>query len=295
MLTTTLAFSWIEPLLAIARDKKRLETADLPRMNHHTRSKDLMESWLEKRHPKPLWAEVLLEHRITLIIQWSLTLVQAFGNVAPTFVTYKILQLLERRTPGEAVGSEAWIWVLTLTLTTIAASWTEAWLYWISWSAIAIPIRAQLSTLIFQKAMRRKDVKGASSKSAKKSPTEAETPTDTLADAAVTDKPEVVEEDTDPKGKQSTVNLIGVDAKRVSDFCSFNNYFPGCVFKLTVSFTFLISIIGWKSLLAGFAAMSLSLPINIYFSKRYSSATERLMKVRDVKTAVVTEALQGIE
>jgi hypothetical protein len=263
-------------------------------MNHLTRSKDLMNSWAEKQHTKPLWAEVILAHKSTLAIQWALTLVQSFGNVAPTFVTYNILRLLERRTPGEAVGSEAWIWVLTLALTTISASWTEAWLYWISWSGLAIPIRAQLSTLIFQKSMRRKDVKGASSKSVKKTPVEGETPTDTLVDAAVSDKPEIIEEDTDPKGKQSTVNLIGVDAKRVSDFCSFNNYFPGCIFKLTVSFTFLISIIGWKSLLAGFAAMSLSFPINIYFSKRYSAATDRLMKVRDVKTAVVTEALQGI-
>jgi hypothetical protein len=253
-----------------------------------------MNSWAEKQHTKPLWAEVILAHKSTLAIQWALTLVQSFGNVAPTFVTYNILRLLERRTPGEAVGSEAWIWVLTLALTTISASWTEAWLYWISWSGLAIPIRAQLSTLIFQKSMRRKDVKGASSKSVKKTPVEGETPTDTLVDAAVSDKPEIIEEDTDPKGKQSTVNLIGVDAKRVSDFCSFNNYFPGCIFKLTVSFTFLISIIGWKSLLAGFAAMSLSFPINIYFSKRYSAATDRLMKVRDVKTAVVTEALQGI-
>ena len=36
------------------------------------------------------------------------------------------------------------------------------------------------------------------------------------------------------------------------------------------------------------------MPINIYFSKRYSAAQDRLMKVRDSKMGVVTEALQGI-
>ena len=204
--------------------------------------------------------------------------------------------MLETRIPGESVSSEAWLWVLVLTLTTIASSWTEAWLYWVSWAQLAIPIRAELSGMTFQKAMRRKNVHGASkSGKKKKKGTEEDAPADKLADAAVTDTPDIEEEDNDPKGKQSTVNLIGVDAKRVSDFTSFNNYFPGCVFKLVVSFTFLINIIGWKPLLAGFGAMSLSLPINIYFSKRYSAATDRLMKVRDVKMAVVTEALQGME
>jgi len=36
------------------------------------------------------------------------------------------------------------------------------------------------------------------------------------------------------------------------------------------------------------------LPINIYVSKRYSDAQDHLMKVRDKKMVVVTEALQGI-
>jgi hypothetical protein len=158
----------------------------------------------------------------------------------------------------------------------------------ISWSEIAIPIRSQVSALIFQKAMRRKDVKGAS-KSAKKET--ADVPT--LDGDAATDKPEAEDDEADPKGKQSTINLIGVDTKRVSDFASFNNYFPGSLFKLIVSFAFLLSIIGWKALLAGFLAMSLTIPLNIYFSKRYSAAQDRLMKVRDVKMGVVTEALQG--
>ena len=158
----------------------------------------------------------------------------------------------------------------------------------ISWSEVAMPIRSQVSALIFQKAMRRKDVKGAS-KSAKKETVDVPN----LNGDTATDKSEVEDDEADPKGKQSTVNLIGVDTKRVSDFASFNNYFPGSLFKLIVSFAFLLSIIGWKALLAGFLVMSLTIPLNIYFSKRYSAAQDRLMKVRDVKMGVVTEALQG--
>jgi ABC-type multidrug transport system fused ATPase/permease subunit len=285
------SFSWVGHLLALARKNKRLNSEDLYKMDHNTRSKDLSEEWEKNKHPRRLWIEVFLEHRGAFLVQWFLTLFQAFGIFAPQFVTFHILRILEKRIPGDSVDSEAWIWVLTLCLTTIGASWIEAWLFWISWSEIAIPVRSQLSALIFQKAMRRKDVKGAS-KSTKKEPS----PTPDLPAAMgdpVADKLEVEEDEDDVKGKQSTVNLIGVDTKRVSDFCSFNNYFPGSLFKLIISFAFLLSIIGWKSLLAGFAAMSLTIPINVYFSRRYSNAQDRLMKVRDQKMAVVTEALQG--
>ncbi|KAF8858156.1 P-loop containing nucleoside triphosphate hydrolase protein [Acephala macrosclerotiorum] len=287
------SFTWCAHLLTLSRVKDRLELEDLPKMDHHTRSKDLSQAWAERKHTRRLWIEVFLAHKVPFMIQWFLTLLQAFGNFAPQFVTYHILKILEKRKPGDSVTAEAWIWVAALTIATIGASWIESWLYWISWSEVAIPIRAQISALIFQKAMRRKDVKGASKteKKVNDSPDMA----DASKDATTGDTPEInEEEDTEPKGKQSTVNLIGVDTKRVSDFCSFNNYFAGSLFKLIVSFAFLISIIGWKALLCGFAAMSLTIPINIYFSKRYSAAQDRLMKVRDTKMGVVTEALQGI-
>ncbi|KAI9642616.1 hypothetical protein NHQ30_009421 [Ciborinia camelliae] len=284
-------FSWVGHILALASDKKRLELQDLPKMNHYTRAKDLSEAWEERKHTKALWIEVFLAHKSSFISQWILTVFQAFGNFAPQFVTFQILKMLEDRQPGDKVPFEAWIWVATLFLVTLAAAWIESWMFWISWSELAIPIRSQLSSRIFQKAMRRKDVKGAARSGKKSTAVASEAAQESIAQ----DKPEDdEEEDGDPKGKQSTVNLIGVDAKRVSDFCSFNNYFPGAVFKLVVSFSFLISIIGWKSLVAGMLAMSLTIPLNIYFSKRYSAAQDRLMKIRDVKMAVVTEALQGI-
>ena len=91
-----------------------------------------------------------------------------------------------------------------------------------------------------------------------------------------------------------TINLVGVDAKRISDFCSYAYIFPGTVTKLIVSMTFLETLIGWKALLAGLFTFSLTIPINIYAATKYNNAQGDLMKLRDQKMAVVTEALQGI-
>lgn len=286
------SFAWVAHLIRLAHKTKRLDLDDLPKMDHLTRSKDLSDSWTKKHHPRVLWIEVILAHKWAFVIQWILTLVQAFGNFAPQFVNFHLLKLLEDRIPDTPVNKEAWTWVVVLTITTIGSSWIESWLFWISWSELAIPIRSQLSALIFQKSLRRKDVKGATKSKIERS--DSDLSEIAIGDSVTADKPELlVEEEGELKGKQYTVNLIGVDAKRISDFCSFNYYFPGSIFKLVVSFVFLITIIGWKALFVGFAAMSLTIPLNIYFSKRYSAAQDRLMKVRDTKLGVVTEALQG--
>ena len=85
-----------------------------------------------------------------------------------------------------------------------------------------------------------------------------------------------------------------MDAKRVSDFAVLYYLFPQTIITLTVSVAFLIILIGWKSLLAGLSVFAIALPLNIYVSRRYSDAQGFLMKVRDQKMVVITEALQGI-
>lgn len=74
----------------------------------------------------------------------------------------------------------------------------------------------------------------------------------------------------------------------------FYTIFPETITELAVSIIFLLNIIGWQSLLAGLAVLVVLLPVNIYVSKHYSDAQDDLMKVRDQKMVVVTEALQGI-
>ena len=85
-----------------------------------------------------------------------------------------------------------------------------------------------------------------------------------------------------------------MDAKRVSDFAFFYFFYPQTVVTLAVSVVFLVNLIGWKSLLAGLSVFAIALPLNIHTSKRFSDAQGDLMKVRDQKLVIITEALQGI-
>ncbi|KAH6657339.1 P-loop containing nucleoside triphosphate hydrolase protein [Truncatella angustata] len=292
-------WSWPAAVLRQAIEKKNLDLDDLPRPDHYSRAEETTLDWESRNFTGPLWISIIKAHKWKFAIQWFTTLVTSFLNFAPQWCVWHLLRLLEQRTSNEPLGYEAWMWVIWIAVAMIAQSWVEAYIFWLSWAEICIPLRAQLSSLIFKKSMRRKDIKG-SSKKKEKAPENADPLTAAPSGAVPTvDSPqeeltEDNEEEQLKKNKQSTVNLIGVDAKRVSDFSSFNFYFPGSVFKLAVSLAFLVDLLGWKALLAGFSSMLAITPVNIFFSKRYSAAQDRLMKVRDEKMEVVSEALQGI-
>ncbi|GAP88211.1 putative multidrug resistance-associated protein 1 [Rosellinia necatrix] len=285
-------WSWTSGVLKMAMKKKNLDLSDLPRPNHLTRSKDVTADWESRGFDHPLWISVVLAHKWSFALQWTLSVVTAVLNFAPQWVVLQLLHLLERRYGHERIGYEGWTWAVWLVVAILAQSWVETLVFWLSWAQLCIPIRAQLSALIFQKAMRRKDVKEANKK---KTPTES-TGTEPTEQPAQPEADESQDDETEQlnKNKQTTVNLIGVDAKRVADFVNFNWFFPSSVFKLIVSLVFLLDLLGWKALVAGFATMLVVTPVNIYFSKKYSDAQDKLMHVRDEKMGIVAEALQGI-
>lgn len=286
-------FTWVNSLLKAAAVNKGLDMKDLPCMDHLTRSDYLQKTFNRLKNKDSLWKSIYFAHSSAFIQQWMLVILQSVTQFAPQLAMFQILKLLEARQEGAPIATVAWAWVATLGLAMIVQSWLESWLFWVIWANIGIVVRQELSALIFMKAMRKKDVKGLGkikSHNGEQNLGLSQLPNSEGETISIEDD----DDDQVQKSRQSTINLVGVDAKRVSDFTTFNYIFPGAACKLIVSIIFLVNLIGWASLLAGLAVTLFSTPVNIYCSKKYSSAQSNLMKVRDQKMAVVTEALQGI-
>lgn len=288
-------FRWCDGLLNLAQ-RKVLDMTDLPRPDHLTRAENLQKSFLAMQRKGPLWKLIFLAHWPAFVAQWCLTMFQCIFQFGPQFAMYNLLYILELREKGQEVSVEAWIWTACLCLSLVIASWIQNWWRWVSVSRLVIPVRALISALVFEKAMRRKDVKGGK----KGAPIYDPAKTHHAADSSHGtggDQPDVAsvtDDDEDTQGsKQSTINLIAVDGMRVSEFCLFSDFFLHSIFELTISLTFLLKLIGWRALLAGLAAFALTMPLNIVVSRKYAAAQNALMKVRDDKMAVVTEAVQG--
>ena len=299
-----LTFSWSNAVLAFARKNKGLALDDLPALSNFTMSDSLQRRFNETKGKSKLWKLCFYNFRWELMQQLVLVIIIGVVQFGPQFAMYNLLKLLEQRSGGDRIAMKAWGWVFGLGFFMCLTSLIENWLYYSVWAHLGIPMRAMLSSLIFMKATRRKDVKGVSKAkeriaaavegadvpiiNAGAGPNGEDTATGTNKDG------ESDEDESMQKSRQSTINLVGVDTKRVADFCSFAFLFPGAVIKLLVSMTFLYTLIGWKALLAGLLTFALSVPFNAWVSKGYNIAQGELMKLRDQKMAIVTEALQGI-
>lgn len=163
---------------------------------------------------------------------------------------------------------------------------------------IGIPVYEMIAAVVFGKAIRRKDVKSAGKREQENVGTGGIEINQSSGVKGETTAVDEDEEESDsngnPKSRQSTINLIGVDGKRISDFATYNYIILGSGIKLIFAFGFLYKLIGGIPLLAGLCVPVSIMPINIWVTKRYAGAQDDLMKYRDVKMAVVTEALQGI-
>ncbi|KAF9247626.1 hypothetical protein DTO027I6_732 [Penicillium roqueforti] len=283
-LLSRFTFSWANGLLNYAVKHKTMDLDDIPRLTASNRAAFLCEKFETARQNRKLWVAIVAAHWRSLLVQTTLSLTICFLSFGPQVALFQILKTLELRdTPDWNVGA-SYIWVLALGGLLFVASSVEAWLIWVVYSRLGVPIYAELSAVIFAKAMRRKDVKHTK----KSKPDNSDNSSKGSAE---------VDDDDDhvlKKSRQSIINHVAVDSRRVSDFASLNYIIPQAIFRIMIGAAFLVQILGWRSAFAGLSVSLLVTPLNVYAARKYSNAQDRLMKSRDQKLAIVTEVLQGI-
>ena len=286
-----LSWSWPAEILRLATQKHNLDLEDLPRPDRYRRAKEISLDWDNTRtFTRSLWKTIVVTHKARFALQWVTALLSAILNFAPQWCVLNLLRILEGRQlqKGSTLYTEAWMWAICVTLAIIAQSWVESYIFWLSWAEISVPIRAQLTTAIFKKAM----VHKTAVESGARLPEEFQSPTIT-SDTESTEPPMKGSQEDSP-GQQSALSLISADTTRVSDFSSFNFALPESLLRLCISLSFLINLLGWQPPLIGLASMSLILPVNILFSRRYLGIQTRLTRIRDKKLSIMSEVLQGI-
>ena len=220
-------FSWAGRILALARHKKTLDSEDLSKLHLRARSAHLQKDFESKKKRDHLWRGLLIAHYAEILFQFIYAVVESAAQFVPQISMYLLLSTIERRSKGNQTPQMAWIFVVTLGLSIIFASWAQAWLYFVGYARMGLPVRTELSAMIFVKATRRKDVKavqkakdlavlGDSSTSIPAEPhgpipqTTIEQSPETGLDPALTQNIETLDdaEEDIQKTRQSTINLV---------------------------------------------------------------------------------------
>ena len=108
---------------------------------------------------------------------------------------------------------------------------------------MALPVPVQLSGLIVEKSMRKKDVKHVQTKDLDSVDNGSPHLTSTAATKASQSHRPQDKENMLPKSTQGRLNLITVDAQRISDFLSYKSTFMGTLHDAVIAFSFLLHLI----------------------------------------------------
>lgn len=296
-LLSKISFSW-NPVVFDISKKRQLEMEDLPKLDYLTRSETLHNMFNAKNTEGRLWWKLLKFHWIELAQQWCLVFISAVLALFPQYMMYNLLQRLEQpRTPGSGMATTL-AWALALCLSLALDNIVGSLLSWWTNARLVTPLGAVLQTLVFDKALKEHETAVPPARSEEKDIDKGDAKDDNAAAAAKDkDKKNAEGKPKDPEKnavRQSVINHMKLDSGRVTMFASFNYYLPLAVVKLVLAGGFLMTLLGWKAVLAGLGSASLIIPFNTWISKKYAKIQFGLMKYRDGKAHLLTEALQGM-
>lgn len=257
-LLSKISFSWNPFVFDIAK-ARQLEMDDLPQLDYVTRSENLHRTFTARKAEGRLWWRLVKFHWVQLAQQWGLVLISASLNVFPQYVMYYLLQRLEERHDQEESGmGTTFAWALALCLSLALDNVVSSLLYWWTNSRLVVPVNSVLQTLVFDKALKEHET-------AMPPPRTEDKKDDASKDDAPKDKPKKDEV------RQSVINHMKLDSGRVTMFCSFNYYLPLVIVKLILAGGFLMTILGWKAVVAGLVAAASVTPLNTWMSKKYAT------------------------
>jgi len=296
-LWTKYSYDWSSDILDLSATKL-VEFSDLPAMDSYRRAKDVKETFqsIVLKPTVSLWLQIFWAWKWQLVYQAVMCIASSAADVLPQISMLKLLEYLEQRKETGIIDSKAWVCVVLLFLATIVETVVDYRIGWLMWSDLGIPIRTTLTTLMFEKMMKIKDCKEPpkEEKSDEKDKDTNGKPAEEAKLSKADAKKKEEKKQKTAQTEQDIINMFAVDANQVGVFGAINQFYLLFVSKLAVSVVFLWYLVGWQSLLAGMVSLALIFPINKWLTYRYGAFQKKLMAIRDKKTKVVTEALQGI-
>ena len=145
---------------------------DLPVLPLTARARYLTRRHIQniKRRQNALGVSLALTYAGPLALQWSLTVIKSIVVLGPNFVTFYLLRWLGHRArDGDNTRIHGLLLALALGASEMVKLWISSWLQWLTASKLQIPMKAALSSLIYDKALRLPNVLDAPKNTGSKS------------------------------------------------------------------------------------------------------------------------------
>ncbi|ORY83758.1 P-loop containing nucleoside triphosphate hydrolase protein [Protomyces lactucae-debilis] len=252
-----LVMGWCWHVIKVCKSNQDANQDDLDELLPEMRAEQLFLDMQATRGKGLLMVRLAKLFRGYLLAETIMCLAAAVFTFAPNYFLLEIIKFVERPTAawrGVAL-------VIGLILTGQVQGLLTAQIWHISAVLMQQQSRAAVSIEVYEKTLRKRNKVGQ------------------------------IEED--QGSKQNAVNLMSLDADRISTFFSYSSFLVQSPVEIVIALVFLYQLVGWTAM-PGVAVLLLFLPVTAWTSKLYFSSQEKLMHVRDKRIALMQEILSGL-
>lgn len=220
-----------------------------------------------------------------LLLQAFWALMESIILFAPTLLLKKILEYVDNR--ASTSSNLAWFYVFLMFASKMFSNICSGQALFFG-RRVCIRLKSIIISEIYAKALRKKlsasEVKGSDDDENEpdEQDPQAENPKDADEEGIKTSR-----------NIGGIINLMAVDAFKVSEVCAYLHAFVGATCMIIVAIVLLYKLLGWSAIVGAISIIALS-PVSFYFAKMLGVYQKKMLEVSDRRTQKLNETFQSI-
>lgn len=263
-------YSWIDPIIWKGYFQS-LKSNDIWELCQDDHAYAILDAYRKIKTANGIVFKMILYFKRYLIVSFSWAFLHSIVIFGPPFFMKYLLEYIEDSTKPSNI---AWLCVFGMLLCGMVINVISGQSLYIG-RRICIRIRAIIIGEVYAKSLRRR---ASSSKTTKLGGNGSE---------------ETDQTDSSQSSQGAIINLMAVDAFKISETCGYLHYFISGIFTIVFAIIFLYRILGWSAF-AGAFTMIVLMPINFKISYIFKEYQTQLMAVTDERVNKLNELLQSI-
>lgn len=273
-------YSWIDPMIWKAY-KKPLVMSDIWGLRELDHALYVLKDFKQNKLLSSFTLKLFLHFKGLFFIQALWAIIQSMLIFIPTILLKKVLEYVaDQSTTTRGI---AWCLVLLMPLSKIADSMSSGFSLFLG-RRVCVRMRAIIIGEVYAKALRRKI-----------------TTSETNPEENDNEKAENDSKESKSESKEESkllelgaiINLMAIDAFKVSEICGYLHFFVGAFLMLIICIGLLYNLLGWSALAGGSTIIVLS-PLYYRFSHWIGQAQEKMLKVTDRRIQKMNETFSSI-
>ncbi|EGV63978.1 Transporter of the ATP-binding cassette (ABC) [Yamadazyma tenuis] len=276
-----ISYSWIDKLVWSGYTTS-LKMDDIWSMKGDDYSLSVLKGFEAAKSTTKFSVKVFSHFKFLFFLQALYAVLESFLSFVPTLLLKSVLEYVAD--PSSLPPNVAWSLVILMPIVKIGDSLVSGCSLFLG-RRVCVRMRSVLIGEVYAKALRRKitvskvaDEKDEDAKSDKSIPEE--------------DKEEV-EEEKKTAELGAIINLMAIDAFKVSEICGYLHFFTGSILSVFICLFFLYELLGWSAL-AGAGILICLLPINYKVAIWLGNLQKKMLAITDKRIQKLNETLQSI-